>query len=119
MYGFATELNYEQISRESSLYFNDTDVTTSSSTIADWYSYCREICTLALDEKYANSPPIGGPGHTVEIDEMKLGRRKYERGRVVEGSWILGLIDVETNELRLEICPDNKRDADTLLTLIR
>ena len=50
---------------------------------------------------------------------MKLGKRKYERGRIVEGSWILGMLDIETNELRLEICPDNKRDKNTLLTLIQ
>ena len=50
---------------------------------------------------------------------MKLGCRKYQRGRVVEGSWILGMVDIETNEVRLEICPDNKRDANTLLKLIQ
>jgi len=68
---------------------------------------------------YAESGPLGGPGHVIECDEMKLGRRKYQHGRVVEGSWILGLIDIETNEVRLEICPDNKRDANTLLGLIQ
>ena len=54
---------------------------------------------------YANSGPIGGPGRVIEVDEMKIGRRKYKRGRVVEGSWILGLIDVESNEIRFDICP--------------
>ena len=49
---------------------------------------------------------------------MKMGRRKYNYGRVVDGSWILGFIDNETNEVRLEICPENKRDRDTLFTLI-
>ena len=32
----------------------------------------------------------------IEIDEMKMGRRKYNRGRVVDGSWILGFIDIVT-----------------------
>ena len=41
------------------------------------------------------------------------------RGRVVEGSWILGLIDVESNEIRFDICPQNKRDQETLLQLIQ
>ena len=50
---------------------------------------------------------------------MKLGRRKFQRGRVVEGSWILGFIELESGEVRLEICPDNKRDQETLLTLIQ
>ena len=54
----------------------------------------------------------------IEIDEMKMGRRKYNRGRVVDGSWILGFIDIITNEVRLEIYPDNKRDRETLFHLI-
>ena len=68
---------------------------------------------------YAESGPLGGPGNVIECDEMKLGRRKYQRGRVVESNWILGMVDIETNEVRLEICPDNKRDANTLLKLIQ
>nr|CAD2183380.1 unnamed protein product [Meloidogyne enterolobii] len=91
---------------------------TSSATVADWFNYCREVTCVYLDGLYENDGPIGGPGHIIECDEMKLEKREYERGRVVEGSWILGMIDIETNELRLEICPDNKRDKDTLLSLI-
>ncbi|KAL7080141.1 hypothetical protein ACQ4LE_000244 [Meloidogyne hapla] len=48
----------------------------------------REVCTIALDTMYADSGPIGGAGRVIECDEMKMGRRKYERGRVIEGSWI-------------------------------
>ena len=50
---------------------------------------------------------------------MKIGRRKYNRGRIVEGVWLLGMIDVATNQIRLEFCPENKRDSNTLLMLIK
>ena len=67
---------------------------------------------------YADSDPIGGAGRVIEVDEMKMGR-KYQQGRIVEGSWIIGFIDVESNEIRLDICPQNKRDQETLLQLVQ
>lgn len=33
---------------------------------------------------------IGEPQAVVQIDEAKFGRRKYNRGRVIEGQWVLG-----------------------------
>jgi len=112
MYAFANKMSYEDAIRETSL----AEVT-SSATVADWYSYCREVCLLALDKKYEDEGKIGGPGHVVEIDESKIGKRKFNKGRWVEGSWVLGMIDLEGG-FRLEICPDNKRDKDTLESLI-
>ncbi len=50
----------------------------------------------------------------MEIDETKFGKRKYNRGKRVEGSWILGMIEIDTaseGNFRL--------DADTLLPLIQ
>ncbi|CAF0967540.1 unnamed protein product [Brachionus calyciflorus] len=79
----------------------------------------------SLDNLYNTVGKIGGPGHVVEIDESKIGKRKYNVGRMVEGSWILGMIDLGTEEapnpigdFRLEICSNNSRDGQTLLALI-
>ena len=33
---------------------------------------------------------IGGPGHTVEIDECLLVRRKYNVGHQVSEQWVFG-----------------------------
>lgn len=71
-----------------------------------------------MDSRYEEDGRIGGPGHVVEIDETKVGKRKYNRGRVREGCWILGMIDRDNGDYRIEICPDNKRDAKTLIPLI-
>ena len=60
---------------------------------------------LDLDRLYKNRGKLGGPGSLVKINEMKFGRRKYECGRIVEDSWIFGALQVDTRELRLEICP--------------
>ena len=54
----------------------------SKTTVSDWFSFSREVCMIPMDNKITNSK-IGGPGHIVEIDECKIGRRKYNR---VEGN---------------------------------
>jgi transposase-like protein len=71
-----------------------------------------------LDRQYEEEGLIGGEGHVVEIDETKIGKRKYNTGGLKEGTWVLGMIDRDAG-FRLEICPDNKRDHETLLRLIQ
>ena len=36
---------------------------------------------------------IGGNGVIIEIDESKLGKRKFNRGHQVEGIWVLGGVE--------------------------
>ena len=60
--------------------------------------------------------PIG-IGVIVEIDEAKIGKRKYNRGRAVDGQWIFGGIERGSDKLFIE-CVD-KRDHDTLIPLIQ
>uniref|UniRef100_A0A1X7VKF1 ISXO2-like transposase domain-containing protein n=1 Tax=Amphimedon queenslandica TaxID=400682 RepID=A0A1X7VKF1_AMPQE len=52
----------------------------------------------------------------VEIDESKIGRRKYNRGRYVEGHWVFGGIEQGTGECFMVEVPD--RSAATLLPII-
>jgi len=117
-YCFAVDMSVEQAIRESSWLSGEV---TSSETVSDRYSFCREVCAIGLDKKYEGEGYIGGNGFIVEIDECKIGRRKYERGRIVEGCWIFGMIvRGESTDYHLEICPDNKRDATIfLLKLIK
>jgi len=66
----------------------------TTATIADWLSYCREVCL----ETVAREIPklIKGTGLTVEIDESKSGKRKYNKGRLVECQWVVDGICRET-----------------------
>ena len=48
-------------------------------TISDWSSFCREVI---IDWIVRHTKKIGGPGLTVEIDESKFGKRKYNVGRL-------------------------------------
>ncbi|XP_043478507.1 uncharacterized protein LOC122508906 [Leptopilina heterotoma] len=116
-YCFSVSFDFQQTIRESSIVEGQN---ISSETIADRFSFCREVCMIALDEHFLEEGQIGGVGEIVEIDECKIGRRKFERGQVVEGSWILGMIHRgHSFNYRLEICPDNKRDKTTLINLIK
>ncbi|KCZ77845.1 hypothetical protein H311_01137, partial [Anncaliia algerae PRA109] len=36
---------------------------------------------------------IGGPGIQVQLDESKFGKRKYNRGRRIEGVWVFGGVE--------------------------
>ena len=59
----------------------------SNRTIVDFYNFLREVCCVTLEEQ---SEPLGGPGKTVEIDQSKFGKRKYNRGKRADGAWVYG-----------------------------
>ena len=60
----------------------------SGTTVVDWENFCREICIELLEDR--NYSQIGGEGIIVEIDESKFGKRKYHKGKKVEGVWVFG-----------------------------
>ena len=51
----------------------------SSCTSVDWRSFCSEVTDYWIE----NQSAISGPGIIVEIDEIFIIRRNYERGRVL------------------------------------
>lgn len=107
-YCFAKNVSNKTAMEETSI-----EDATSSETISDWYTDCMDLC---CDIVYNHSEPIGGPGCTVEIDEGKFGKRKYNRGRLVDGQWILGGYCRETK--KCFFVPVPKRDRETLLPII-
>lgn len=86
----------------------------SHTTIVDWYNFSREICICIL-EKF--SQKIGGANKVVEIDESKFGKRKYHRGRRVDGVWVFGGIERDTKHCFFQCVAD--RTADTLIEIIK
>ena len=105
--------SYEDAIREAKM--GDSEF--SRNTIAHWYEVCREACMDWMDAR-VNDGKMVGPGSVVEVDEAMIGHRKYNRGRLVQGTWVFGIIDVHTGDLRFEVCPNNCRDAATLLAII-
>ena len=85
----------------------------STRTAVDWFNFIRDVCAqFFLDY----TVKIGGPGIEVEIDESKFGRRKYNRGRYVDGHWVFGGTQRITGDCFLvEV---SRRDAATLMSII-
>ncbi|XP_039277164.1 uncharacterized protein LOC120355641 [Nilaparvata lugens] len=86
----------------------------SNRTVVDWSSFCREV---TFDFAVVRKKKIGGPGRKVQIDESKFGKRKYNRGRAVEGQWVFGGIDELSGEVFM-VAVEN-RSSDTLIPIIK
>lgn len=113
IYCFAWDFTYEQVKLATQLTAGSAVL--SNKTIADWFSDMRDCIIDYAAVQSRDRGRIGGPGMIVQIDEAKIGRRKYNRGRVGPGTWVLGMID-SAGALRLTICPD--RSKETLQALI-
>ena len=88
----------------------------SAPTVIDFYNFCREVCTILIEDE---SEQIGGVGKIVEVDESKFGRRKYHKGRRVEGVWVFGGIERDSNPPKCFFVPVQDRSAETLIPIIK
>jgi IS1 family transposase len=87
----------------------------ANATVTSLVNYFREVVSDSLDEI---DLVIGGDGITVEIDETKLGKRKYNRGHRVEGVWVLvGVERTAERKVFLRTLPD--RTKQTLSDMIQ
>jgi transposase-like protein len=87
----------------------------SKNTIAIFYRHFRQLVASTLQE---DDHIIGGAGVVIEVDETKLGKRKYQRGHVVDGIWVA--VGVErTADRRVFVVALKDRTADTLLAIVR
>jgi hypothetical protein len=66
----------------------------SKHTTVDLLMCCRQVCYEILEQ---DGGMLGGEGHVVEVDEAKFGRRKYHRGKRVDGIWVFGMVERGSN----------------------
>lgn len=86
----------------------------SEHTITNFFSHFRTLVSSSLEEEDCI---IGGPGIEIEVDETKLGKRKYQKGHRVDGVWIL--VGVErTPQRKLFLAKVDDRSANSLLDVI-
>ena len=106
-------VTYDIMRRETALRIKE-EFCLSSSTVADWGTFCRETMLMFME---GYSEKIGGPNKNVEIDESKFGRLKYHRGHPVKGQWVFGGVERKSGRTFLVPVPD--RTADTLVAIMR
>lgn len=95
--------------------FLESELDWSRQSVVDWRRYIREVY---IDWCINNSrPTIGGPGKIVEIDEIIVGQRKYNCGRLVEGQWVLTGIEKRSGDFF--VIPVEARSTETLLDIIK
>lgn len=74
----------------------------------------RRACACSLKPE---SMKVGGPGVIVEIDETKMGKRKYNRGHRVEGVWCVAGIE-RTPDKKVFVFEVEDRKTETLKRII-
>ena len=84
-------------------------------TVSRFYYLFRRLAASALSEI---DTIIGGEGVIVEIDETKLGRRKYNRGHRVDGVWVIVGIE-RSPQRRVFMVAVKDRSAETIREIIR
>ncbi|XP_018398121.1 PREDICTED: uncharacterized protein LOC108776107 [Cyphomyrmex costatus] len=77
------------------------------------YVDIKKVCVYWAEK---NSTKLGGPNSIVEIDEAKIGKRKYNRGRIIDGKWIFGGYERDTKKIFL--VPVADRTEETLTQVI-
>jgi transposase-like protein len=85
-------------------------------TVTTWFMAFRELVASSLRE---TSEKIGGEGTVVQVDETKLGKRKFHCGHRVEGVWVVCGIEMGTAERRAFCVQVETRDNETLHDVIR
>ncbi|GJQ79880.1 hypothetical protein Trydic_g18327 [Trypoxylus dichotomus] len=116
-HSFTSDETYDTARREA---FDEKDGShLSQDTIADWYQYCRETLVANFITLQEQTGQIGGQGRIVQIDESKFGRRKYNRRRRIEGHWVLGMIEEDSGDFSMVLCPNNRRGTDDLMPIIQ
>jgi transposase-like protein len=88
--------------------------THSTHTIVDYYSYFRQLVADSLnDEDWT----IGGEDIIIEIDESKFGKRKHNRGKRIEGAWVIGGIE-RTAERKFFVQVVENRNRETIIDVL-
>lgn len=96
---FAHKYTYRQTRHACIVSRGETPLT--DRTIAHWFGLFRDCVVDSATSLSGEGGLIGGTGVTVQIEEALIGRRKFQRRRIVPGTWVIRMI-ASTGDMRLE-----------------
>jgi hypothetical protein len=85
-----------------------------SESVCAWTSYLRQLLGDAVEMETVK---VGGENIIVEIDETKLGKRKYNRRHRVEGVWVVAGVE-RTSAKKIFAMEVENRNAETITKII-
>jgi hypothetical protein len=85
-----------------------------SESVCSITSYIRQ---LVRDNVEMESVKIGGEGIEVEVDETKMGKRKYHKGHRVGGVWVVAGVE-RTPERKIFVQEVENRDEATIQSIL-
>jgi transposase-like protein len=86
----------------------------SEHSICDYYKYFRQLVSSFPTQE---TQMIGGQDVVVQIDEAKMGKRKYHQGHRVDGVWLVGGVEL-TPARKTFFVPVEDRSAATILPIL-
>lgn len=87
----------------------------SFTTICDYRWYFSQLMSFDVeDSQYL----VGGPNVIVEVDESKFDSRKYYKGHLVEGAWIVGGVE-RTDDRKFFAQKVITRDTDIIYEILK
>jgi len=91
-------------------------------TASAWYKFFRQMVSQMLDHDSEDNMLGGydedGNPIIVEVDETKMGKRKYNKGRRVSASWVIGMVE-RTLQRKTAWVVVEKRNASVCTAVIR
>jgi len=82
--------------------------------VTDWMSYCRAVCVEICVKE---SVQLGGAEVVVELTESEFEQQKPIKGKKVNGNWVFGGFERESNKFFIRVVEHN--DRMTLFEIIK
>ncbi|KAI4292416.1 hypothetical protein PAPHI01_1690 [Pancytospora philotis] len=76
----------------------------------------RKVSRIVVPWHYERIGQIGGPDVVIEVDESKFGKRKFNCGHRVEGTWALGATEKSSRHM-IMMMPVANRTRDVPLAI--